>query len=284
MSDNFTYKAPNTEKYLQALLKLLKSKGETLLYDILRNSKCVIDSSSSYSRSRWNAYYTTIYFHVPTNDFDNLDIDEESRSRLTEYCDKIMPRNVGFDVMQVEISPSIDSEFSNSISALEDDLEEFSHSFGETENFYIPDDVLTKGKEMMKVYLYLYVIENYIRLFIEQVCSRVYGPEYFSKLNLTKTIKDTINGRKRSEEKNRWVSIRGDSELFYLDFIELATLIQNNWDIFKGFFPDQSWISSKLSELYSIRNLVAHNSYVSEHERNILQVNFRSIVKQLNNS
>jgi len=283
MSDNFTYESPNPEKYLQALLKFLKAKGETDLYELLKGSSCEIDASSSYSRIRWNALYTTIYFHVPTDDFNLSNIDDKSKSRLIGFCDSIMPKNVGYDVMHVEFSPSIDNEFTDKKS-LEDDLEEFSRSFGETEVFYIPDDVLTKGKDMMKVYLYLYAIENYIRLFIEQVCINAYGQEYFSKLTLTKTIKDTINGRKRTEEKNRWVSIRGDSDLFYLDFIELNALIQNNWEMFKVFFPDQSWITAKLNELYSIRNLVAHNSYVGDHERNILQVNFRSIVKQLNAS
>ncbi len=137
---------------------------------------------------------------------------------------------------------------------------------------------------MMKVYLYLYVTENYIRLFIEQACINAHGQDYFSKLTLTKTIKDTISGRERNEEKNCWVSVRGDSDLFYLDFIELSVLIQNNWVMFKEYFPDQSWINSKLNKLYSTRNLVAHNNIVGEHERNILQVNFRSIVKQLNAS
>jgi len=164
---------------------------------------------------------------------------------------------------------------------LEDDIEELSHSFEETEDFIIPDDVLTKGKEMMGVYYYLYAIENYIRLFIEKVCISVYGQDYISNINLPNTIKNTIIGRKRNEEKNRWVSIRGDSDLFYIDFVELGALIQNNWYLFEEYFPEQAWIISKLGELYSIRNLVAHNSYVGEHERNILQVYFRSIIKQL---
>jgi hypothetical protein len=100
-------------------------------------------------------------------------------------------------------------------------------------------------------------------------------------INLPRSIEETIKGRKKNEENNRWVSIRGESELFYLDFLELNTLILNNWQIFNEYFPDQAWISSKFSELYGIRNLVAHNSYVGEHERNILQVNFRSIINQL---
>lgn len=283
MSDNFTYSPPDNKRYLQALLKLLRAKGETKLYELLKESKCAFDASSSYSRVRWNAVYTTVYFYIPVDNFDVLDLDDDVKSRLIGYCDTIMPKNVGFDVLHVELSPSLENEDLEHHS-LESDLNEFSNSVGATEQFYIPEDVLLKGKEMMNVYLYLYAIENYLRLFIERICIQAHGRDYFSKLTLTKNIRDTINGRKRNEEINRWISVRGDSELFYLDFIELASLIQNNWELFKGYFPDQSWISSKLNELYGIRNLVAHNSYVGEHERNILQVTFRSIVKQLNAS
>jgi hypothetical protein len=100
----------------------------------------------------------------------------------------------------MNFTTSIETVFTNGTS-LEDDLEDFSCSFSEIEIFYIPNDILAKGKEMMKVYLYLYAIENYIRLFIQQVCLRIYGQDYFVKLALTKNIKDTITGRKRSGEK-----------------------------------------------------------------------------------
>ena len=89
MSDNFTYETPNVEKYLQLLLRLLKSKNEVFLYNLLKNSKCVIDQSSSFSRNRWNAYWTTIYFYVPTDNFDILDIDETNKAKLTRYCDLV---------------------------------------------------------------------------------------------------------------------------------------------------------------------------------------------------
>ena len=108
MSDNFTYQAPNNQKYLQLLLRLLESKEETFLFNLLKDSKCVIDSSGDYSRDRWNAHYTTVYFYVPTANFDALDIDDESRRKLIKYCDMAMPKNIGFDVKQVQISPSLD--------------------------------------------------------------------------------------------------------------------------------------------------------------------------------
>lgn len=282
MSDNFTYESPKGKKYLDALLKYLDAKSESDMYNLLKDSTCEIDASGSFSRKRWDAMYTTIYFYIPADKFSSFSIDEKSKARLIDYCDTIMPKNTGLDVMQIEFSPSVEDVFDNG--TLEDNLNEISHSIGVTERFRLPDDILNKGKEMAEVYLYLYAIENYIRLFIEKVGIDTYGQDYFSNFTVPKSIRESINGRKRTEEKIRWVRIRGDSELFYLDFIELNTLIQNNWEVFKNYFPDQAWISSKLQELYRIRILVAHNSYVGEHERDILRVNFRSIVNQLNAS
>lgn len=281
MSDNFTYVTPNEEKYLQALLRLLKANEEIKFIELLKNSKCSFDVSSSYSRVRWNGLYTTVYFYIPLESFEIQNFDTDSKERLVGYCDTVMPKNIGCDVLDVELSPSLDEDYPDNHS-LESDLDEFSNSVGETENFHIPEDIVAKGREMMKVYWYLYAIENYLRIFIEKTSIDAYGTNYFPELTLPKNIKGKIDGRKRNEEKNRWVSIRGNSDLFYLDFIEMSALIQNNWDLFKTFFPDQAWISSKLNELYAIRNLIAHNSYIGEHERRILQVTFRSIMMQLN--
>lgn len=280
MSD-FTYQAPDNEKYLRVLLKLLESKWELGLAHILKDSRCVIDSSGSFSRNRWNAMYTTIYFYVPYD--TDIDIDESSKQDLIKYCDAVMPKNIGFDVMNVEISTDIESEFQNE-KTLEDDIEELSNAVEANENFVIPKDILAKGNEMMKVYMYLYAVENFIRFFIEQIGTNAYGEEYISRLNVVKSVKDTIKTRKEAEDKNKWISVRGNSDLFYLDFIDLSAIILNNWDLFKKYFPDQSWISTKLDELYIIRNLVAHNSYVGDHERDVLKVNFRSIIKQLQTS
>jgi hypothetical protein len=74
---------------------------------------------------------------------------------------------------------------------------------------------------------------------------------------------------------------RGNNPLFYLDFKDLGTLILNNWESFKTYFPNQAWISAKIEELAHCRNLVAHNSYLGKHERDVIRVNFDSIVKQI---
>ncbi|MHA1267995.1 MAG: hypothetical protein ACTSRS_22425 [Candidatus Helarchaeota archaeon] len=115
MSENFTYISPKPNKYLKALLKLLEAKGETTLFGLIKHSQCVIGQSSSFSRVRWDAVYTTIHFSVPVDDFDLKSFDDENKSKLIRYCDLVMPKEIGFDVMNVEISPSVEAEFSEKI-------------------------------------------------------------------------------------------------------------------------------------------------------------------------
>ena len=98
---------------------------------------------------------------------------------------------------------------------------------------------------------------------------------------MSNELKRKVTTRIEQEQKNKWLSVRGDPELFYLDFKDLGAIIQNNWDLFAPYFPDQIWILSKINELAECRNLVAHNSVIGDHERDVIRVNFNSILKQL---
>ena len=283
MSSDFSYTPPDAGQYFKAVLRSLKKKEHTDLYDLLKNAQCSFSMSNSFSRKRWNAMYTTVVFRLPMSDFDKIGIEEDNLSRetLVKICDNLMPPEAGLDIMHVEFSPQFETIGENK--TLENDLEEIANVLNETTaEFALPYDITEKGKQMAEVYLYLYAVENYLRLFVAKVCTKIHGDDFFNKLNIPKSISNSIVVRRNQEEKNQWVSIRGASELFYLDFKEIGTLIQNNWDIFKSYFPDPSWISSKIDELGNCRNLVAHNSFLGDHERDVIRVYFRSIIKQLN--
>ncbi|MFB6471270.1 TIR domain-containing protein [Paenibacillus glucanolyticus] len=105
---DFTYSPPGESKYLKGILAYLKFKGHSEIADLLKDAKCSISSSSQYSRERWNAYATTIYFYVPLEVLEQLD--EEIRTTLISICDAVMPRNVGFDVTWVDFSLLFDDD------------------------------------------------------------------------------------------------------------------------------------------------------------------------------
>jgi hypothetical protein len=43
---------------------------------------------------------------------------------------------------------------------------------------------------------------------------------------------------------------------------------------FSPYVPDMSWIMSKISDFSKFRNLVAHNSYLENHEKDVVRVNY----------
>jgi len=145
----------------------------------------------------------------------------------------------------------------------------------------LPEDIIKKAKDMAEVYVLIYCIENSLRMFIKHVCTHQYGDDYIGKIQISKELRKKIRSRKKDAEKNKWLPIRGEDDLFYIDIEDLGKIVQNNWELFKSFFPDQSWITQKIKEIQDIRNLVAHNSYVEETERNLLKVYYKQILKQI---
>jgi hypothetical protein len=275
---SFTYTEPDPDDFLTALRALLKSKHEEELLGILRGATCTISGSSQYSRRRWDAMWTEVLFHVPPERL--AEVSETTEDSLRGYCDLIMPRESGLDVMKVSLVPRLGAPRARQ--QLEEEIAQLSETLeSATLDVRLPSDLLSKGREMAQVYSFLYCAENILRLFIGHIVSDKYGTNDLSQLTIPKSIRDGIAFRKRNEERNKWLSIRGNSDLFYTDFKDLADIITNNWPLFAAYFPDQAWIRTKIEEMANCRNLIAHNSYIDDHERDVIRLNFRSILRQI---
>lgn len=277
MSDDFTYEKPNENDYFDTLLDYLEFNNELEILNVLNGGKCTIRDSNTFSRIRWNASATGIYFEVPI-DHLNL-VNNEIQEKLIIFCDKIMPKEVGFDVTYVEFSPLLCGKRSESIvKDLDNTLNGLSEGLVKD---FLQIDLIEKGKEMSEVYMYLYVVENYLRVFIDLIGQKKLGQNYFEKFKINNDIRNNIKGRKINEDKNKWLPLRGDSDIFYLDFSDLGNIIQNNWSIFKEYFPNMPWITTKINELADCRHLIAHNSYIDDHGKNVIKTYYNSILKQL---
>ena len=279
---NFSYTPPDEGRFLKAVLHLLQKRGLLDHLRLLKNAKCEFDVSSSFSHVRWDGMSTNVIFRLPMDDYEKLDLEDQGfKNPLLRICNDLMPPDAGLDILNIDFNPSLESMDNNG--NLQDDLNDIIRDLAEqSSQFSLPDDVMQKGLQMAEVYLYLYVVENYLRLFIEKVLTQNFGPAYIAKTNVPRSILNAVAIRKDQENKNLWISVRGNSDLFYFDFKDLGSLILNNWDIFKSYFPDQAWIGSKIDELGNCRNLVAHNSVIGDHEIDVIRINFRSITKQLN--
>ncbi len=178
--------------------------------------------------------------------------------------------------------PSISSDSYEEDQSLGEALDEVSSSLSiDIIRSLLPDDLKKKGQTMGEAYVFLYCVENSLRLFIDATLRQQYGANYFEKIQTNKVIRNKLADRKKAEKKNQWLLVRGQLEVFYLDFGDLANIIQNNWDFFSHLFPNQKWITQKIDELSSIRNLVAHNSMISKTERDLIRVYYSQIMRQI---
>ncbi|MBN1245989.1 hypothetical protein JXA31_10395 [Candidatus Bathyarchaeota archaeon] len=106
----FIYEIPNEDKFLSAVLMMIRKKGHAKLASLLSGSKCSILTSSSYSRKRWNAYYTTIDFAIPQSKYDEVstEIEAVTKESIRDICNEVMPAKAGYDVMDVTVSISLE--------------------------------------------------------------------------------------------------------------------------------------------------------------------------------
>jgi hypothetical protein len=276
---SFTFEEPDPGDFLAALRAMLRSEGEDELLQLLSGATCSISGSSHNSRGgRWEAVCTTVYFQVPPERLSR--VSDGTKKPLMGYCDRIMPPETGLDVTHVDFVPKIggtgvQQNLAEEVGQISDALSSATYDVN------LPADLLLKSQEMAQVYLYLYIVENALRLFIESVASEKSDTADLSQLAIPANVRNRIASRKQNEEKNKWMSVRGGSDLFYVDFKELADIVTNNWTIFGSYFPDQAWIKTKVEEMANCRNLIAHNSYVDDHDRDVIRTNFRSILLQI---
>lgn len=277
--DEFTYALPNEQAFYTALktVVLTLSKSHQIkiqLEDILDDGYCEILNTNQYSYKRWNAIGVNISIFISLEKYNKYSDDLLSvKTLLLQACKQILPPNAGFDILDLSISPQLSSSLQI------DAIEEINKSISDNDFLELNHDLIEKGRKMAKAYITLYALENHLREFIHRRLVEHIGETYIDAM--PNKMRNNINLRKQQETDNKWLSLRGNNELYYIDFNELADLIVYKWEYFNDVIPDQQWIKVKIDEIYRIRCLIAHNSYLSEDNLELLNVTTKQILKQL---
>lgn len=271
----FTYELPNEVDFLNMIIRCLRLGREPLDTNIekaLRGAKCSFHSDGYYNQRVWDQIDCTLRISVPFDDYVDITKDKIYSDRIGKIANKILPYSTGYFIF-VEIAPSMGRE------SLSDEVSEIITAFPFLNEIHA--DLKITGTDMAEIYLAIYYIENTFRHFINQIFLKNYGDEYHLSDYVSSQIMREIAKRKEKDEQNRWLNARGDSEIYYIDFKDISTLIISNWDIFSSYFPDQNWIKVKIEEIVLVRNLVAHNSHVSQSGKRVVLTNCENIMNQI---
>lgn len=275
---DFTYELPNENDFLRTLLQILSNStnlDDRLLSKVMVGASIGFSESTNFSQKRWNAYDLDIVFGIPAKTYaDNIQLLDSYKRRLHRHCEKLIPSECGYDLKAVDIVPMIESVEQDATSVIESSLP------SEKLNI-LSSEIIEKGKKMANAYLVMYCLENLVRDFVDRTFTEKVGENYEELVSMSNTVKSKIKTRKNDEKKNKWLPLRGGKAVYYLDFNELGDIITNNWDVFKSLFPSQEWLKAKIDELYRIRCLIAHNSYIDDTSFRVLNVDYEQLVKQL---
>ena len=111
-------------------------------------------------------------------------------------------------------------------------------------------------------YPYVYVWENSMR----QVILGKFGTGkswWTDESKVSREIQEYAARITRAESKYPWSPSRGDHPIYYVGLVELFSIVERNWPIFKDVFRDLEQLRAWTKECAPIRNLIAHNIPIS---------------------
>lgn len=144
----------------------------------------------------------------------------------------------------------------------------------------VSEAVRSSSLHMQRCYRLLFVLENVVREFVSEVFEDKDGASWFD-MRASAPTKKKVADRKAAEAKTQWHAGRNSHPINYIDFGDLALMIQTHYDLFKDLLPGQTWALSRLNDAERSRNVIAHTNILSEEEVVRLEMLVRDWIRQV---
>lgn len=134
--------------------------------------------------------------------------------------------------------------------------------------------------QALPAYLALFCLENSIRELVVERMQEILGSGWWDA-GTSAELRKKVEQRQTTEGKNRWHIRRGAQEIYYTDFGDLVAIVRRNWEAFEDLFPDQNWVTTRLTELEASRNIVAHNNLLDDRELQRIRMYLQDWMRQI---
>lgn len=96
-------------------------------------------------------------------------------------------------------------------------------------------------------------------------------------------IKKFAESRKKEEEKIKWHTQRGDSMINYIEFGDLVSIMQQNFELFEVYIVSIDWARQIIQTLERSRNVIMHSGELGRKDIERIGTNIRDWVSQVGN-
>lgn len=142
------------------------------------------------------------------------------------------------------------------------------------------DEYVNAAKLMATVYTAIAAFENMVRKFVEKMLIEKKGENWWEE-SVSEKIRQKAESRKEQEDRIRWHTQRGDSLINYTEFGDLASIINNNIELFSDHIISVEWAKNIISTIERSRNVIMHSGELSNRDIERIGVNIRDWIIQV---
>ena len=144
----------------------------------------------------------------------------------------------------------------------------------------LDDECVNTAKEMATVYTAIAAFENMVRKFVVKILLEHKGENWWDEC-VSDKIKKFAETRKKEEEKIKWHTQRGDSMINYIEFGELVSIMQQNFELFEVYIVSIDWARQIIQTLERSRNVIMHSGELGRKDIERIGTNIRDWISQV---
>jgi hypothetical protein len=139
----------------------------------------------------------------------------------------------------------------------------------------VKNQVLADSKVMIGAYARFFIMENTLRAVVKEKFVEAFGAQW------THNLAPILLAGKPLSEKTRIEQVlqsAPDKILEHVYYRDLSSIIDKFWSLFEGLFHDRQRTLLKLTELEGLRNDIAHNRVLAEHDVRRIEVYYMDLL------
>lgn len=144
----------------------------------------------------------------------------------------------------------------------------------------LDDEYINASKLMATVYTAISAFENTIREFVVKILIENKGENWWEDC-VSEKIRNKAEARKEQEDKVRWHTQRGDSLINYTEFGDLASIMNNNLELFSDHIVSIEWARNIIATIERSRNVIMHSGELSARDIERIGINIRDWIFQV---